>query len=56
MAPPLLRRLAVVVGAAVAAAQGATCPAWGQLPADAGQVWKTYDIAAFVRKCNDLGY
>ena len=25
-------------------------PASGQLPADAGQVWKTYDIGAFVRQ------
>ena len=27
--------------------------AWGQLPADAGQVWKTYDIAPFVQQAGE---
>ncbi len=57
MATPPLRRLAVVrflvrtvvLGAAVAA-WGAAGRAEAQPPAGAGQVWKTYDIASFVRQ------
>jgi len=41
---------AVLVAVLVAAAVGtAPAPLRAQVPADAGQVWKTYDIAAFVR-------
>jgi hypothetical protein len=44
--PRVTRRSAVVVMAALAAAGAARA----QVPADSGQVWKTYDIAPFVQQ------